>query len=76
MEYPTAFFQELFVALPGNSLTKADRFSIHVTETCDTENYRIEQATTHGETDGLFYWEGDDWEDVLARCIAFQTLPF
>lgn len=72
MEPTTGFFQELYVSLPAHQLSSHERFSIHVTETCDSENYRIEWLNGNNIT----YWEGEDWHTVLAECINDLQAPF
>lgn len=76
MEYPTAFYQEVYTALVAIGLTSRDLegFSIQVTETFDSENYRIERHYTHANL--INYWEGNNWEDVLAECVEACKSPF
>lgn len=74
IEYPTAFWQELFIAMPDHAWCRPELFKIIVTETHDSENYRIEH---HPENSNSIYsWEGNDWPTVLEECVEAQKTPF
>lgn len=74
MEYPTAFWQELGAALADSTICTPEDFTITVTESHDSENYRIEHRPFG--SNAIYFWEGNDWPTVLAECTQSQQSPF
>jgi hypothetical protein len=73
MEYPTAFFQELLLVLHEvNMIDVRDEFRVIVTETNESECYRIERHYSNH----MSYWEAIDWPDALEKVRQDLTGPF
>lgn len=71
---PSQMFQQLCEACPNYSpaMAKAHRLSIHIRSMIDGDDYRIEEAFPGG----IYMWEGETWEEVLASFTESQQAPF
>lgn len=66
------YFEQLWSAIPQERRTPkvAGRFSIYARFSADGPDYRIEYRLPKGTHMMLLEWDGEDWDTVLAQCIA------